>query len=183
MYNDMEVKNLKFIHFLTAALSIELFMLFLFRFTNSPFTGKSINSWYTKFGWSAVILDVLSVIIGFYITKYLYLYILNKGLISSKNTLIKFLLLMLLVQIIHDFTFYFTVIKNSKLGTNQIMDELIDYSNNIGVGAVIGDSFMYLLATPLLYYLLKLKTEDNQFISLICGYIIGYIVYQKPIVN
>ena len=45
-----------------------------------------------------------------------------------------------------------------------IMDELIEYANNIGVGAVIGDSFMYLLATPLLYVLLKLKDEDNQFI-------------------
>ena len=67
----MEVKNLKFIHFLTAALSIELFMLFLFRFTRSPFTGKSINNWYTNFGWSAIILDVLSVIIGFYISKYI----------------------------------------------------------------------------------------------------------------
>ena len=61
-------------------------------------------------------------------------------------------------------------------------DELIEYANNIGVGAVIGDSFMYLLATPLLYILLKLKDEDNQFISLVCTYIIGYIVYQKPII-
>ena len=51
----MEVKNLKFIHFLTAALSIELFMLFLFRFTRSPFTGISINNWYTNFGWSAAV--------------------------------------------------------------------------------------------------------------------------------
>tara|TARA_B100000965_G_scaffold283412_1_gene241326 strand:+ start:233 stop:769 length:537 start_codon:yes stop_codon:yes gene_type:complete len=178
----MEVKNLKFIHFLTAALSIELFMLFLFRFTRSPFTGISINNWYTNFGWSAVILDVLSVIIGFYITKYIYLYALKRGILSEKNTLLKFLILMLCVQIIHDFTFYFTVIKNTKLGKNPIMDELIEYANNIGVGAVIGDSFMYLLATPLLYVLLKLKDEDNQFISLVCTYIIGYIVYQKPII-
>jgi len=177
----MKIQNLKLIHFFTAALCIELFMLFLFRFTKSPFTGKSINNWYTKFGWSAIILDVLSVIIGFYITKYIYLYLLKKGFISKENTLLKFLGLMLCVQIIHDFTFYFTVIRNSQIGQNKIMDELISYAENIGVGAVIGDSFMYLLATPLLYYLLKLDTEENTFISLICTYIIGYIVYQKPI--
>lgn len=178
----MIIKNLKFIHFLTAALCIELFMLFLFRFTKSPFSGKSINNWYTNFGWSAIILDVLSVIIGFYITKYIYLHLEKKNLISSKNSLLKFLALMLFVQIVHDFTFYFTVIRNAKIGKNPIMDELIKYAENIGVGAVIGDSFMYLLATPLLYYLLKLENEDNAFISLVCAYIIGYIVYQKPIV-
>tara|TARA_Y100000389_G_scaffold196556_1_gene229674 strand:+ start:5080 stop:5616 length:537 start_codon:yes stop_codon:yes gene_type:complete len=178
----MDINKLKFIHFLSAALCIELFMLFLFRFTKSPFSGKSINDWYDNFGWSAIALDVLSVIIGFYLTKYLYLYLLKKNIISEKNSLLKFLILMLTVQILHDFTFYLTVIKPSKIGKNAIMDELIKYAENVGVGAVIGDSFMYLLATPLLYYLLKLDTEENVFISLICAYIIGYIVYQKPII-
>ena len=89
---------------------------------------------------------------------------------------------MLCVQIIHDFTFYFTVIRNSTLGQNAVMDELISYSKSVGTGAVIGDSFMYLMATPLLYILLKLNTEENTLISLLCTYILGYILYQKPIV-
>lgn len=178
----MIVENLQFLHFLTAALCVELFMLFLFRFTKSPFTGKSINDWYTNFGWSAILLDLLSLIIGFYLAKYLYLYLLHKNVISNKYVLPTFLLIMLAIQILHDFTFYFTVIKNSEFGKNAIMDELTKYAKHVGVGAVIGDSFMYLLATPLLYYLFMLDVEENIFISLICAYIIGYIVYQKPLV-
>ena len=71
----MEIENLKFTQLLAAALIVELFMLFLFRFTNSPFTGDAINHWYTSFGWVAITLDILSVIIGFYIAKYLYIFL------------------------------------------------------------------------------------------------------------
>ena len=83
----MKVENLKFVHFLTAALCVELFMIFLFRFTKSPFSGHSINNWYTRFGWSAVILDVLSVVIGFYITKYIFLFLQKKNNTYQRNIL------------------------------------------------------------------------------------------------
>lgn len=178
----MDISKLSFIHFLTSALVIECFIIFLFRFTKSPFSGKSINSWYTNFEWSAVILDVLSLIIGFYLAKYAYLFLLKKDIISKKYTLLTFLAIMLVIQIVHDFTFYFTVIKPHKTGRNAIMDELQSYANKVSYGAVIGDSFMYLLATPLLYFLIQMETEENSFISLVSAYIIGYILYQKPIV-
>lgn len=178
----MDISKLSFIHFLTSALVIECFMIFLFRFTKSPFSGKSINNWYTNFGWSAVILDVLSLIIGFYLAKYAYLFLLKKDIISKKYALLTFLAIMLVIQIAHDFTFYFTVIKSHKTGRNVIMDELQSYANKVSYGAVIGDSFMYLLATPLLYFLIQMENEENTFISLVSAYIIGYILYQKPIV-
>ena len=107
------INNLKFIHFLTTALIVELFMLYLFRFTKSPFTGQSINNWYTNFKWSAIILDVASVIIGFYLARYLYNYLVSLYFIDKKNVLIKYLLVLLFVQILHDFGFYFTVLKNA----------------------------------------------------------------------
>jgi len=178
----MDISKLSFIHFLTSALIIECFIIFLFRFTKSPFSGKSINNWYTNFGWSAVILDVLSLIIGFYLAKYAYLFLLKKDIISKKYALLTFLAIMLVIQIVHDFTFYFTVIKPHKTGRNAIMDELQSYANKVSYGAVIGDSFMYLLATPLLYFLIQMENEENTFISLVSAYIIGYILYQKPIV-
>ena len=65
------INNFKFIHFFTPALIVEVFMLYLFRFTKSPFSGKSINKWYSNYHWSAIILDVASVIIGFYLARYL----------------------------------------------------------------------------------------------------------------
>ena len=178
------INNFKFIHFLTTALIVELFFLFLFRFTRSPFTGISINNWYTNFNWSAIILDVASLIIGFYLARYLYNYLVSINLINNKNVLLKYLLVLLFVQILHDFGFYFTVIKNATKGKNLILDELVSYANKVKTGAVIGDSFMYLIGTPILFLLVsKLNNETNSFISVVSIYIIGYLIYQKPLKN
>ena len=57
------IKDLTFLHFLTASVFIEAFILYLFRFTKSPLTGVAINRWYDNLGWSAVILDILSFLI------------------------------------------------------------------------------------------------------------------------
>ena len=175
------IENFNFLHFLAATCLIEVFMLYLFRFTRSPFTGKAINQWYTNLGWSAVILDLLSVLIGFYLAKFLYLYLVNNSIISKDYEFIKFLGLVLLIQITHDFSFYFLFIKNAKKGMSKVMDEFIYYANSVKTGAIIGDSFMYLLATPILFVLYQLSNDINIFTSIVCLYLIGYFVYQKPL--
>ena len=175
------IEKLEFIHFFTATSLIETFMLYLFRFTKSPFTGKAINQWYTNLGWSAVILDLLSVLIGFYLAKFLYLYLVNNSIISKDHEIIKFLGLVLLIQITHDFSFYFLVIKNAKKGMSKVMDEFIYYANSVKTGAVIGDSFMYLLATPILFLISQFTNDINIFTTIVSLYLIGYFVYQKPL--
>ncbi|MAD57153.1 MAG: hypothetical protein CMK44_01090 [Porticoccus sp.] len=175
------IKDLTFLHFLTAAVVIELFMLYLFRFTKSPFTGISINRWYDNLGWTAVILDVLSVLIGFYIAKFIYEYLVVEKYINTDYELYKYLGLVLLVQITHDFSFYLFAIKPYPKNKNLVMDEFKYYAERVKAGAVIGDSFMYLLATPLLYlYIQKNNIHTNTFISIVCFYLIGYLIYQKP---
>jgi hypothetical protein len=177
------IQQFKFIHFLTATCLIEVFMLYLFRFTNSPFTGRAINNWYTNLRWTAVILDILSVLIGFYLAKFLYEYLIRKNLINEEYQLVKFLGIVLMIQILHDFSFYFFIIKNAKKGKNRVIDEFIDYAKSVSIGAVIGDSFMYLLATPALFYIYHLTNDINVFISICCLYLIGYFIYQKPKYN
>lgn len=175
------IEKFNFIHFLTATCLIEAFMLYLFRFTRSPFSGKAINQWYTNLGWSAIILDLLSFLIGFYLAKFLYLYLVNNSIISKDYEFIKFLGLVLLIQITHDFSFYFLFIKNAKKGMSKVMDEFINYANSVKTGAVIGDSFMYLLATPVLFLISQFTNDINIFTSIVCLYLIGYFVYQKPL--
>ena len=175
------IKDLTFLHFLTASVIIELFMMILFRFTKSPFTGIAINRWYDNLGWSAVILDILSFLIGFYIAKFIYEYLVVEKYINTDYELYKFLGLVLLVQIIHDFTFYFLAIKPYPKNKNRVIDEFKSYAERVKAGAVIGDSFMYLLATPLLYlFIQKNNINTNTFISIVCFYCIGYLIYQKP---
>ena len=43
---------------------------------------------------------------------------------------------------------------------------------------------MYLVATPILYYLITKNNNDtNVFINLIGFYLIGYFLYQKPVIK
>jgi hypothetical protein len=175
------LQDLTFVHFLTTSLIIELFMLTLFRFTKSPFTGIAINKWYDNLGWTAVILDILSLLIGFYLAKFLYEYLVTNKYIDTKNEFMKYLGLVLLVQITHDLLFYFFVIKPYPKNTNKVLDEFKYYADKVKSGAIIGDSFMYLLASPLLYfYIKKNNINTNTFISICCFYLIGYLIYQKP---
>ena len=101
------IKDLNFIDFLMISSIIELIMLYLFRFTRSPFTGIAINNWYTNLRWTAIIFDILSLMIGFYISRFIYLFLLNHKYISNEYPFSKFLGIVLMVQIIHDFSFYF----------------------------------------------------------------------------
>jgi len=178
------IENITFLHFLTATLIIETFMLFLFRFTKSPFTGIAINRWYNNIGIIAVLLDIVSVLIGFYLAKFLYQYLTHNGYMNKDYELWKFLGLVLMIQILHDFGFYFTVIQNTSSGMNRVIDEFKSYAKSVGSGAVIGDSFMYLVATPILYYLVTKNSNDtNVFINLVGLYLIGYFLHQKPIIK
>ena len=177
------INNITFLHFLTAALIVEVIMLFLFRFTESPFSGISINIWYDRFDWSAIFLDVSSVIIGFYLAKYAYQFLVSQNIISEEYSFIKYFIILLIIQVAHDFGFYFTTLQGATPGMNKIIDELVDYAKNVGTGAVIGDSFMYLLGTPLLYYLsTNVNNDVNSFLSIVCFYLIGYFIYQKPVI-
>ena len=62
---------------------------------------------------------------------------------------------------------------------SKVMDEFIYYANSVKTGAVIGDSFMYLLATPILFVLYQLSNDINIFTSIVCLYLIGYFVSYK----
>tara|TARA_B100000902_G_C27070783_1_gene793915 strand:+ start:258 stop:785 length:528 start_codon:yes stop_codon:yes gene_type:complete len=174
------ISELQFIHFLTATLLIDLFFLFAFKIVNRK--GKkwiSINNWYNNLKWTAVILDVLSIMIGFYISKLIYDYLLKNNYITIKNEFIIFILIVLIVQIIHDFGFYFLVIKQVPYGKNRVIDEFKSYANIVGINAVIGDSLMYIFATPILYFIIQNTSNNvNIFTSLVSLYLIGYLIHQ-----
>ena len=173
------IKNITFIHFLTASVVIEVSMLYLFRFTKSS---KAINDWYNNLGWTAVLLDILSILIGFYIAKFIYEYLLDTNYIDNKNEFAKFMGIVLLVQILHDFLFYFFVIKPYPRLQNKVIDEFKNYAKYYQTQAVVADSMIYLITTPILYYYLKNnKDENNIFISIVSVYLMGYFLHQKPV--
>jgi len=162
--------------FFTALCVIEAFMLINFRlFPN--FWGNMINIWYDKFGLVAIMLDMLIVLIGFWITQKLYSYFFG----TSKMSLWQFILLFLCVQIIHDLLFYFIILKNSPKGSNGIFDLINSYGKKHGFYTILGDSLMVVLSLCLAWLFLNNNVSFSTYIIciLLSLYIIGYLLYMR----
>jgi hypothetical protein len=163
--------------FLSALFTIECLLLLTFRlFPN--FWGDTINIWYDKYGLSAILCDVGIVLIGFWITQWLYSYFFGTN--DKDFKLWKFILLFLAVQIIHDLLFYFIILRN--LGnTNTIFELILSYGNKHGGLTILGDSLMVVLAILATYLYLDSNLQFGTYIIilLISIYLINYLLYQK----
>lgn len=60
------------------------------------------------------------------------------------------------------------------------MDEFKAYAKITKLGAILGDSWMYLIGIPILILSSKFNKEILIFVTTLCLYIIGYLIYQKP---
>lgn len=170
--------------FVSGALIVELIMLVLFRLTNSPLTGKEINEWYDVYKFDAILLDTLSVTIGFVVAAFLYPFVFGEFNLGY------FLLSTLIVQITHDYLFWRYVIVPLPKGHNQVIDTMKVYAKNAKGGAIIGDSIMYVLAVPIASILLHLAnnygTGGSGFlfgVGIFALYPIMYLLYTNPVKN
>jgi hypothetical protein len=162
--------------FFTALCIVEAFLLTTFRMF-PKFWGSLINVWYDTFGLVAIMLDMLIVLIGFWITHKLYPYLFGS---SVKIILWKFILLFLCIQIIHDILFYVLILKNSK-GSNAIFDLINSYGSKHGIYTILGDSLMVILAICLAWILVNNDVTLSTYIIciLLSLYFIGYLLYMK----
>jgi hypothetical protein len=169
--------QLTWLSFFTALCVIEAFMLINFRLLPN-FWGDMINIWYDSFGLVAIMLDMLIVLIGFWITQKLYNYFFGS---SIKISLWKFILMFLCVQIIHDLLFYFIILKNSPKGSNSIFDLIYKYGKTHGLYTILGDSLMVVLSLFLAWLFLDNNVSFSTHIICILFslYIIGYLLYMK----
>lgn len=169
--------------FITAALVVELVFLFIFRETRLPLAGKRINEWYDVYKVDAILLDTLSVVIGFILSAIVYSWM------FAEWNIVYFLVVMLGVQIAHDFLFWKYVIVPLPEGKNQIIDTMKQYAKDVKGGAILGDSLMYILGVPiagiLLSYANSMPNKGISFllaISIVCLYPILYFLYTKPLI-
>jgi hypothetical protein len=146
-----------------------LFMIFIaLRLIKS----KVLKEWYEKYTFSAVIADVLIIMIGLLITNKIYYYI------FKDFSLIKFIILAIILQIIHDILFYILITIIPK-GKNRMIDTFKDYAKEVSFFAIIGDSLMIIFACILCYYLIKMDTNINIIILIISLYIMSYMLYNN----
>jgi hypothetical protein len=130
---------------------------------------KVLKDWYKTYNLSAVIADVFIIVIVLLITKKIYYYIFKEYL------LIKFIILALIIQIVHDILFFILITIIPK-GSNRMIDTFKDYAKEISYKAIIGDSLMIIMSCILLNYFEKMNKNINIIILIITMYIMPYIL-------
>jgi hypothetical protein len=130
--------NIKdYLPILNGCINADLIVLFLV--FHNVFKSAYLKKWYKKYQLNAVLADVLILFIGIIIARFLYKYIFDSFNIW------KFTGLAVCIQIIHDFLFYW-LFKSLPLGYNAMLDFFKEYAKEVGIGAILGDSFMMIIA-------------------------------------
>ena len=167
--NISQFKNVNdYLPIITAALIVD--MIVLSRIVFGYIHIKSLNEWYNRFGLSAIIADVLSILIGIIISRFLYPFI------FSKYSLITFIFLTCLVQITHDLSFY-TFFTNVSTKKNSILDIFNKYAKEVGITILFADSIMMISTIMLGSYLATLNVNSQIIILVISLYILPYLLY------
>jgi len=138
--------------------------------------GKPLNDWYSNFQFSAVLSDILIILIGFMIARYIYTTWIKAT--YGWNPLI-FIALLLGIQVVHDILFYLAIILPIPIGHNQVIDLFKKYSLSAG-SKIIGGDALLMLATAIvaMYY----KSEPAHVLvlgSVLALYNATYILYTK----
>jgi len=170
--NFREVSDLLYIFF--GILTVDVIVLFLTRYYKVG--GEYLNEWYDKFDLLAVLADVMIILIGFLIARYLYtLYFYEKFGWSP----IYFMILLVVVQLIHDIIFYFGVIKPIPEGHNQMMDVFKRYADDLG-GVVLGGDALLMIFSALFAMIYKSISVDKFYtINSLVVYALPYILFTR----
>jgi uncharacterized protein YacL len=146
-------------------------LIFLFFIIFGIIKSRKLREWYSKYTLSAVIEDVLILVIGIIVTRFVYKYI-----FGNTFSLFNFTLLAIFLQVIHDLLFYlfFSFIPKGK---NKMMDTFKEYAKEANWWAIFGDSCMISLTTILGSYLASLSLNTNIIVLIFTIYFIPYTIY------
>jgi uncharacterized protein YacL len=166
--NISKASNLAdYVPIITSSVIVDLIVIFItMKYASSIYLKK----WYRTYNLGAVLADVLSVVIGIMIARYIYYYIFDEW------CLWKFLLVVLGVQITHDILFYM-IFSAIPRGSSSIMDLFKDYAKELKGFAIFGDSLIMIGTVLLASFLAGLDLGTNLFILLWVVYLVPYFVY------
>jgi uncharacterized protein YacL len=129
-----------------------------------------LRQWYAQYNLSAVIADVLIILIGLIITRAIYYYIFDSF------SIVKFVILAVIVQIIHDILFY-VFFSNIPRGVNKMIDTFKDYAKEVSYKAILADSGMMIMSCLLASYLVNKNTNTNIIVLISFLYLLPYLLY------
>lgn len=153
---------------LTAILIVDIIIIIL-SYSNI-ISSKFLRLWYQKFLLSAILADVLVILIVAIIARAIYYYIFDTF------SIINFIIVMLIIQIIHDILFY-VIFSAIPRGTNKMIDIFKDYAEEVSYGAIIGDSIMIIASALIASYLANFDVNTNIIILVTFVYLLQFILY------
>ena len=156
---------------ITANIYADLFIIFV-SFAKIVVNIKSLEVWYKKYRLCAMIADILIGVLYILLGRYL---VYKSGL---QVGLTAFAAICVFIQIIFDFLFYifFTIIPQ---GSNDMLDFFKGYSKEAGASALLGDSFLVIMAV-IISALLNQSSYDTNIVFLIMSiYLAPYFIYMK----
>jgi len=170
--NFNEVSDLLYIFF--GILTVDVVVLFLARYYKVG--GRFLNEWYDQYNVLAVLADVMIIFIGFLIARYIYTQIFfNK----FEWNVVYFLLLLIIIQVLHDIFFYFCAIKPMPVGQNEMIDTFKRYTNDLG-GIIIGGDALLIIGSAMMAMLYKyMPTHAFVSASSIIMYAMPYILFTR----
>jgi len=129
-----------------------------------------LKQWYREFTLSAVIADVLIIVIGIVIARFLYPFI------FKEYSLGRFLLLVVAIQVLHDLLFY-ALVSSIPRGRSRIVDIFHTYGKEVGFQAVVADSLMMVSSVLLATFLKQQTLNTNLIVLLLSVYAVPYMIY------
>ena len=129
-----------------------------------------LRQWYSQYNLSAVIADVLIILIGLIITRAIYYYV------FESFSILKFIILAVAVQVTHDVLFYI-FFSNIPRGINKMLDTFKDYANDVSYKAILADSGMMIMSCLIASYLVNKNTNINIIVLISFLYLLPYLLY------
>ena len=158
-----------------AILIVDVFVLFLVRYFPN-FFGQALNDWYTNFKFTAILSDILIILIGFLIARYIYTTWIKPS--YGWNPLL-FLALLVGIQIVHDILFYIAIILPIPIGRNEVIDLFKKYSK-AGPKIIGGDAVLMIMSALVAFYYKSEPVHVVVTASILALYNATYILYTKP---
>lgn len=155
-------------HILVGTLIADLVAVLLAKHTD--LLGHSLKRWYDEFQLSAVIADVLSIVLVILIAQVVY-----TELFKGSHPLV-FLLLIVVIQVIHDSLFYVGVILPVPVGQNRIIDLFKRYAQEGSAAIILGDAVLMIGSTMFAAASLKLSNPLFAFLGILAVYVVPYAI-------
>ena len=153
---------------LSAAMITDMIVILLLK--AGTFKSKSLEKWYSTYGFSGGLADVLSIVIVIIVARFLYFKI------FTRENLLYFIGLTVLLQWIHDILFYF-LFSSIPRGVSGIMDTFKDYGNENGATILFADSLMMISTILLATYFSSFNVNHNIILFIVALYLIVYFLY------